>query len=166
MQDAKQGAKIKGSMENDNFFMQMALAEAQKACALGEIPIGAVVVRGGQVVGKGYNCNETNKDPSCHAEILAIKEACKALGGWRLPGCTLYVTVEPCSMCAGAIVLARIERLVIGTDNPKAGACGSLYNIVEDERLNHRVSVTRGVLKDECSSMLKDFFAMLRNNKE
>ena len=110
--------------------MSEALKEAEKASALGEIPIGAVIVKDGQIIGRGHNLPETEKDPTAHAEILAIREAAKALGGWRLTGCQMYVTLEPCSMCAGAIVWARIEKLYIGAMEPKSGACGSLYNIV------------------------------------
>lgn len=139
-------------------FMKEAIAEAQKALALQEVPVGAVIVRDDRIVGRGHNLTETSKDPTAHAEIIAIREAAKTLGGWRLIDCRMYVTAEPCSMCAGAIVLSRIPYLYIGTMNPKAGACGSLYNIVSDRRLNHRVQVTTGVMEDACRRMMQSFF--------
>jgi len=142
--------------------MSEALREAEKAGALGEIPIGAVVVRDGAIIGRGHNLTETAKDPTAHAEIIAIREAAKALGGWRLTGCQMYVTAEPCSMCAGAIVWARIEKLYIGTAQPKSGACGSLYNIVQDERLNHCVEVETGLMEEQCRHILKSFFRQRR----
>ncbi len=146
--------------------MRLAIEEAKMAAASGEVPVGAVIVRNGEVIGRGRNSTETDKDPTCHAEIKAIREASKVLGGWRLPGCEMYVTTEPCSMCAGAIVLARIEKLYVGTPDPKAGACGSLYNIVRDGRLNHQTELVTGVLQEECSALLKDFFAGLRKKKK
>ncbi len=146
--------------------MRLAIEEAKMAAAAGEVPVGAVIVRNGEVIGRGRNSTETDKDPTCHAEIKAIREASKVLGGWRLPGCEMYVTTEPCSMCAGAIVLARIEKLYVGTPDPKAGACGSLYNIVRDGRLNHQTELVTGVLQEECSALLKDFFAGLRKKKK
>jgi tRNA(adenine34) deaminase len=142
--------------------MEAALAEARAAAAIGEVPIGAVVVRAGEVVGRGYNRRETDGDPSAHAEILAIREAARTVGGWRLSGCTLYVTLEPCAMCAGALVASRIERLVYGPADPKAGFCGSLGNLVQDPRLNHRLEVTSGVLAEESAALLRGFFAGLR----
>jgi tRNA(adenine34) deaminase len=142
--------------------MEAALAEARAAAAIGEVPIGAVVVRAGEVVGRGCNRRETDGDPLAHAEILAIREAAKAVGGWRLSGCTLYVTLEPCAMCAGAVVASRIERLVYGPADPKAGFCGSLGNLVQDPRLNHRLEVTPGVLAEESAALLRGFFARLR----
>ncbi len=147
-------------------FMEEAIAEARKALELMEVPVGAVIVRDGKIVGRGHNLTETTKDPTAHAEIIAIREAAKTLGGWRLIGCRMYVTTEPCSMCAGAIVLSRIPHLFIGTMNPKAGACGSLYNIVSDSRLNHRVQVTTGVLEDTCRQMMQDFFQRLKAARE
>jgi tRNA(adenine34) deaminase len=137
-----------------SFFMMEALQEAQKAYALGEVPVGAVIESNGVIIGRGHNRTETDKDPISHAEIIAIREAAKALGGWRLSGCKLYVTTEPCSMCAGAIVLARIEKLFIGTMDPKAGACGSLANIPQDQRLNHYVEIETGILEEECKQIL------------
>lgn len=152
--------------------MREALAEARRAAAIGEVPIGAVVVRGGgaagldgvepEVIGRGYNRREVDHDPLAHAELLAIRQAAVAVAGWRLIGCTMYVTLEPCAMCAGALVNSRIERLVYGAADPKAGFCGSLGNLVQDPRLNHRLEVTAGVLQAECSELLKEFFAELR----
>ncbi|MBR5516756.1 MAG: tRNA adenosine(34) deaminase TadA [Firmicutes bacterium] len=146
--------------------MRLALEEAQKARDLGEVPIGAIVVKDGVIVGKGFNKTETTKDPTAHAEMEAIRMAAATLGGWRLIGCDLYVTCEPCSMCAGAIVWSRIENLYIGTMDPKAGACGSVFNIVQEEKLNHNVNIEYGILQQECSQILKDFFKNLRRTKE
>jgi len=147
-------------------FMREALALAREAFDAGEVPVGAVIVKDGVIVGRGRNSTETDRDPTCHAEIAAIRQAAKNLGGWRLSGCSMYVTAEPCSMCAGAIVLARIEKLYIGTPDPKAGACVSLSNITTDSRLNHQVELTVGVLQDECSQILKSFFRGLRNKNK
>ncbi|MBQ9891399.1 MAG: tRNA adenosine(34) deaminase TadA [Firmicutes bacterium] len=147
-------------------FMKEALALAREAYEAGEVPVGAVIVKDGRIIGRGRNSTEGDKDPTCHAEINAIRQAAAALGGWRLPGCSMYVTAEPCSMCAGAIVLARIEKLYIGTPDPKAGACVSLSNITTDSRLNHQVELTVGVLQEECSQILKSFFRGLRNKKQ
>ena len=146
-------------------YMRMALKLAKEAAEAGEVPVGAVIVKDGVVVGEGRNSTESDKDPTCHAEIKAIRQAAERLGGWRLFGCSMYVTAEPCSMCAGAIVLARIDELFIGTTDPKAGACVSLYSIPTDSRLNHRVKLTVGVLQEECSAVLKDFFRKLRGSK-
>ncbi|HBD64272.1 MAG TPA: tRNA-specific adenosine deaminase [Clostridiales bacterium] len=150
----------------DEIFMKEALKEARKAYEINEVPIGAVIVRNGEIVGRGFNQKETLKDATLHAEISAIKDACRNLGGWRLPGCTMYVTLEPCSMCAGALVNARLERLVIGASDYKTGACGSVLNIVQMEKLNHQVDVQSGVLENECSDILKMFFEELRNSKK
>jgi len=138
--------------------MRIAVDEAKIAQENGDVPIGAVIVHNNQIIGKAYNQREQLKDPTAHAEIIALTQAAAALQSWRLTGCTMYVTLEPCPMCAGALVLARIDRLVYGCDDPKTGACKSLYNIVQDERLNHRLEVTTGVLADECSKLLQDFF--------
>ncbi len=143
-------------------WMEQALRLAERALDEEEVPVGAVVVREGQIVGKGYNQNERLKDPTAHAEIIAITAAANTLGDKRLTGCTLYVTLEPCPMCAGAIVLARVPVLVFGAYDPKAGACGTLMNIVEDNRLNHRVHVIPGVLDDKSTSLLKGFFGAIR----
>ncbi len=143
-------------------WLRLALDEARSAGAGGDVPVGAVIVRDGVVIGRGQNRVERLRDPTAHAEMLAIREACAALGYERLDGATLYVTLEPCAMCAGAIVLARLECLVYGADDPKTGACGSLRDIVRDSRLNHQVVVTRGVLAETCSGLLKDFFRAKR----
>jgi len=142
--------------------MRAALAEAEAAAEKGEIPIGAVIVRDGELIAGGHNLRETERDPTAHAEVVAIKRAAERLGAWRLTGTTLYVTIEPCAMCAGALVLARIERLVYGAADPKAGACGTLWNLVQDPRLNHRLAVTAGVLEDECRAVIQGFFRRLR----
>ena len=147
-------------------YMARALELAEHAAALGEVPVGAVIVRGGRIIAEGFNSPETDKDPTSHAEMKAIRQAAAVLGGWRLIGCDMYVTLEPCSMCAGAIVLSRIEHLYIGAMDPKAGACGSLRNIPADERLNHRPEIITGVLAEESSAMLKDFFRKLRARKK
>ncbi len=143
-------------------WMEVALRQAERALEEGEVPVGAVVVKDGAIIGKGYNQNETLRDPTAHAEIIAITAAANALGDKRLVGCTLYVTLEPCAMCAGAIVLARIPTLVFAAYDAKAGACGTLMNIVEDPRLNHRVHVVPGVLDLQSAALLKSFFGTLR----
>lgn len=145
----------------DEDYMKEAIALAKIAAELGEVPVGAVAVWEGRIVGKGYNRRETDKNALRHAEISAIDEACKTLGGWRLWKCDLYVTLEPCPMCTGAIINSRIKRLVFGADDPKAGSCGSVINLFELP-YNHKPEVTKGVLKDECSKLLSDFFAKLR----
>lgn len=144
---------------NDEHFMRIALNEARMAAESGEVPVGAVVVHGGEVVAAAGNEREEKKDPTAHAEMLAIREAAAQLKRWRLAGCTIYVTIEPCPMCAGAIYLARFDRLVFGATDDKAGAAGTLMNIVHDQRLNHRVDVTAGVLAGEAAAVLKEFFA-------
>ena len=146
----------------DEVWMMEALAEAGRAAEIGEVPIGAVVVRDGQVIGRGYNRREIDGDPLAHAEILAIQDAARRTAGWRLTGCTMYVTLEPCAMCAGALVNSRIERLVYGAPDPKAGYCGTLGDLVRDPRLNHRLEVTAGVLESESAALLRGFFASLR----
>jgi len=148
---------------DDETWMRAALAEAEAAAAKGEIPIGAVIVRDGELIAAGHNLRETERDPTGHAEMVAIRRAAARLGAWRLTGTTLYVTIEPCPMCAGALVLARIERLVYGAADPKAGACGTLWNLVQDPRLNHRLAVTAGVLEDECRAVIQAFFRRLRD---
>lgn len=147
---------------NDQYFMNLAIAEAKKAAAIGEIPIGAVIVLDGQVVASGYNLRETAKDATAHAEIVAIQAACKKLQRWRLTGATLYVTVEPCPMCAGAIVMSRLDRLVYGAVDSRAGACESLFNIVNNKNLNHQVVVTAGVCEEACAKLLKEFLKKKR----
>lgn len=148
--------------EGDLLFMDQALAEAQLAGSQGEVPVGAVVVVGGEVVGRGHNLRESRQDPLAHAETLAIAAAAARLGSWRLTGATLYVTLEPCAMCAGALVLARVERLVFAAADAKAGFCGSLGNLVQDSRLNHRLEVVAGIRSEESAAMLRAFFASLR----
>ncbi len=145
--------------------MRLALAEAESAAAMGEVPVGAVVVRGDEVVGRGHNRREVDADPLGHAELLAIREASRAIDGWRLSGCTLYVTLEPCAMCAGALVNSRVDRLVYAAADPKAGFCGSLGDLARDERLNHRLEVTAGVLGTECGDLLRKFFEGLRSGR-
>jgi len=142
------------------------LQEARKAYALGEVPVGAVIIKKGKVLGRGHNLKETLGDPTAHAEIMAIRKAAISEGGWRILDATMYVTLEPCPMCAGAIVMARIPELVIGTRDPRTGACGSLWDITNDERLNHEVKVTFGIREDECKEILERFFSDLRENKQ
>ncbi|UCG60259.1 MAG: tRNA adenosine(34) deaminase TadA [Phycisphaerales bacterium] len=148
---------------SDEQYMRKAIDAAHIAEENGDVPIGAVIVHKDQIIGKAYNQREQLNDPTAHAEIVALTQAASSLGSWRLHGCTMYVTLEPCPMCAGALVLARMDRLVFGCDDPKAGACGSLYDIVRDERLNHRLEVTSGVLQDECRELLQRFFAGRRD---
>ena len=139
-------------------FMEQALQEAKKAYHIEEVPIGAVIVKDGEIIARGHNLRETYKDPTLHAEIVAIREDAKKLGGWRLSGCELYVTIEPCPMCAGAIIQARIERVIYGARDPKAGCAGSLYNLLTDFRFNHRADVVPGVMEEECRGILQKFF--------
>ena len=149
----------------DERFMKEALKQAMKAEALDEAPIGCVIVSGGKIIARGYNRRNTDHTTTAHAEISAIRKAGKVLGDWRLEGCTIYVTLEPCQMCAGAIVQARMDRAVIGCMNAKAGCAGSVLNILEDSRFNHQVEVTRGVMEETCSQLLSDFFRRLRLRK-
>ena len=153
---------MNSTQEQDRYFMQQALDEAALAEQLDEVPIGAVVVHNGEIVGRGHNLRETSNDPTTHAEMIAIRQAAQTLDSWRLLDCTLYVTLEPCVMCMGAIILARIPNLVFGCRDPRVGAVGSIYNLAEDERFNHRVAVQEGVLEQECSTQLKNFFQRLR----
>ena len=152
-------------MDKNKSFMAEALKEAALAAEMGEVPIGAVIVRGDEIIAAAHNLVETSKDPTAHAEMLAIRQAAARLGGWRLTGCHMYVTVEPCSMCAGAIVWARIEKLFIGTDDPKGGACGSIFNIPQEKKLNHYTEIETGLLREECSEIMKTFFKKLRDRK-
>jgi tRNA(adenine34) deaminase len=152
--------------EQDQIFMQEAMAEAALAEALGEVPIGSVVVHEGQVIGRGHNLRESNNDPTAHAEMIAIRQAAQHLDSWRLLDCTLYVTLEPCVMCMGAIILARIPYLVYACHDPKVGAVGSIYNFAEDERFNHRVEVRKDILQEQCSAQLIGFFKQLREQKK
>jgi len=144
------------------FYMRAAIEEAGKAEAIREVPIGAVIVRGDEIIGRGHNVRETARDPLAHAELIAIKQASEHLDAWRLLDCRLYVTLEPCPMCAGAIVQARIPTVIFGTPDPKAGCAGTLMNLLQEERFNHRVEVISGVLQEECSMMLTSFFRKLR----
>lgn len=149
-------------MTDQEKYMKEAIRQAKKAYALGEVPIGCVIVYEGKIIGRGYNRRNTDKNTLAHAEITAINRASKKIGDWRLEGCCLYVTLEPCQMCAGAIVQARIDEVVMGSMNPKAGCGGSILNILEMPEFNHQVKVTRGVLVEECSALLTDFFKELR----
>lgn len=153
--------------DKDERFMRQAIICAGTAEDNGDVPIGAVIVRDDLIIAKGYNQREQLQDPTAHAEIIALTQAAAAVGSWRLNGCTMYVTLEPCPMCAGALVLSRMDRVVYGCEDPKAGAVVSLYNITNDARLNHMLEVTAGVLADECSSLLSDFFKRRRlENKQ
>jgi tRNA(adenine34) deaminase len=170
MQEAKrqmpEAQMLEAEADQDRRWMSDALGEARKAAEHGEVPVGAVVVHEGEVVGRGFNRREIDGDPLAHAEILAIRQAAQRLGGWRLTGCTLYVTLEPCAMCAGALVVSRVDRLVYGARDPKAGFCDSLGDLVRDPRLNHRLEVTAGVREEECGGLLKEFFAGLRRRPD
>ncbi|HOS91994.1 MAG TPA: tRNA adenosine(34) deaminase TadA [Armatimonadota bacterium] len=145
--------------------MALALAEAEAAPAHGDVPIGAIVVHEGEVIARAHNRRDVDADPTAHAEILALRAAAKALGTWYLTGCELYVTLEPCAMCAGALVLARVRSLTFGAPDPKAGACGSVFNLVQSPRLNHRLEVSGGVLGERCAEVLSAFFEELRASK-
>ena len=151
--------------EQDEKYMRLAIEQAQIAEENGDVPIGAVIIHNNQIIAKAYNQREQLQDPTAHAEIIALTQAAAALENWHLNGCTIYVTLEPCPMCAGALVLSRMDRLVYGCDDPKTGAVKSLYNIVTDSRLNHRLEVTSGVLADECTKQLQDFFQKKRLEK-
>lgn len=154
--------EAKRKEKTDVKYMRQALTQAKKAQKIGEVPIGCVIVYEGKVIGRGYNRRNTDKSTLSHAEITAIKKASKVIDDWRLEECTLYVTLEPCQMCAGAIVQARIKEVVIGAMNPKAGCAGSILNILNMEQFNHQVHITRGVLETECAQILKEFFSSLR----
>jgi tRNA(adenine34) deaminase len=152
------------SSPSDVQWMTRALELAELAASKGEVPVGAVLTKDDEIVAEGHNLTVTANDPTAHAEVVVVREAAKKLGDWRLTGCTLYVTLEPCAMCAGALVLSRIERLVFGASDPKAGMVGSLGNLVQDERLNHRMEVTGGTLADASGDLLKDFFRARRGS--
>ena len=156
---------VSKAQDVDKAGMRLALAEAETAGREGEVPVGAVVLLGGEVIGCGHNRTRQARDPTAHAEMLAIRSAATHLGRWWMDGCRVYVTLEPCAMCAGAMVLARISGLVFGAWDPKSGACGSLRNVVEDGRLNHRIEVRRGVLKGPCGDLLRAFFQGLRQRE-
>ena len=152
--------------DRDQAYMALALSEAMKAFDADEVPVGAVIVHDGKIIGRAHDQRELLNDPTAHAEMIAITQAASELESWRLDGCTMYVTLEPCVMCAGAIVLARLPRLVYGAPNPKAGAVGTLYDIPRDTRLNHTVEVTSGVLERECGEILTEFFSRKRNKEK
>jgi len=153
-------------MNNDEQYMQLAIEEAKKAQAIGEVPIGAIIVYENEVIASGYNTRETSQKTLSHAELIAIQQANERIGSWRLEDCTLYVTLEPCPMCAGAIVQSRIKRVVYGAADPKAGCAGTLMNLLTEDRFNHQVDVTKGILELRCSSMLSNFFQRLRERKK
>jgi tRNA(adenine34) deaminase len=153
-------------MKDDAYWMGVALKEAGKAAEKGEVPIGAIIVRDGEILGRGHNLREGKHDPTAHAEMIAIRKASSKTGGWRLTGAALYVTLEPCVMCMGAILLARFDRVVFGCFDPKGGAAGSLYDLSNDPRLNHRLELVSGVREEECSAILSGFFAELRRRKK
>lgn len=153
-------------MTSDEKYMKEAIRQAKKAAAVGDVPIGCVIVYEGKIIARGYNKRNAKKTTLAHAELLAIAKASKKLGDWRLEDCTMYVTLEPCQMCAGAIIQARIPRVVIGTMNPKAGCAGSVLNLLQVEHFNHQAEIVYDVLKEECSTMLSDFFRQLREKKK
>ena len=153
-------------MTEQERYMKEAIRQARKAEALMEVPIGCVIVKDGRIIARGYNRRNTDKNTLSHAELNAIRKASRVTGDWRLEGCTMYVTLEPCQMCAGALVQSRIDEVVIGCMNPKAGCAGSVINLLDMDGFNHRVKITKGILEDECSSMLSSFFRKLRKQKE
>jgi tRNA(adenine34) deaminase len=150
----------------DEYYMREAMKEAEKAKALTEVPIGAVIVMDGKIISRAYNLRETEQSAIAHAEVLAIEQACKATGSWRLENATLYVTLEPCPMCSGAIILSRVKRVVYGAVDPKGGCVGTLMNLLQDDRFNHQSEVTSGVLAEECGELLTDFFRSLREKRK
>ena len=153
------------NMTTDEKWMRQAIKQAKKAEKLEEVPIGCVIVHNDKIIARGYNRRNTDHTSLAHAEMMAIKKACKKIGDWRLEECTLYVTLEPCQMCAGAIVQSRVKRVVIGAMNKKAGCAGSIFNLLEEDRFNHKAEVTRGTLEDECAEMMSEFFRGLRAKK-
>lgn len=153
-------------MATDENYMKLALEEAKKAERIGEVPIGAVVVKDGEVIARAHNLRETVQQPTAHAEHIAIEKAAEVVGSWRLEDCTLYVTLEPCVMCSGAIVMSRIPRVVYGASDPKGGCSGSLMDLLQEPRFNHRAEVVSGVLEDECGAVLKSFFKQIREKKK
>ncbi|MCI7107682.1 MAG: tRNA adenosine(34) deaminase TadA [Agathobacter sp.] len=153
-------------MTTDEKFMKAAIKQAKKAYAIDEVPIGCVIVQDGKIIARGYNRRNTDKNALAHAELAAIRKASKKTGDWRLEDCTLYVTLEPCQMCAGAIVQSRMQRVVIATMNAKAGCAGSILNLLQMQEFNHQVAITRGVMEEECSTMLSQFFRELRKRKK
>ena len=155
-------------MENyvEEKFMREAIKEAKKALEIEEVPVGAVIVKQGKIISRAHNTKETKQDSTCHAEILAIKKACKKLNSWRLLDCEMYVTLEPCSMCAGALINSRIKKIYIWTEDIKTGACGSVLNLLENYKFNHKIEIEKYILKEECEKILKDFFKYLRERKK
>lgn len=149
----------------DEKYMREAVRQAKKAYAIGEVPIGCVIVHNDRIIGRGYNRRTTDGNTLAHAELIAIRKACRKMGDWRLEGCTMYVTLEPCQMCSGAIVQSRMDRVVVGCMNPKAGCAGSVLNLLQMEEFNHQAELTTGVLGEECSRMMKEFFRELRKGK-
>jgi len=143
---------------NDIFFMKQALLCAKKAFILDEVPVGAVIVKDGKIISKGFNKSITSNDTTAHAEIVALRKACKKFGNYRLNGCTVYVTIEPCAMCAGALIWARVEKIIFGAYDSKAGACGSVFDITAEKKLNHKIKVSGGLLQEECATIMKEFF--------
>lgn len=163
MMKYSRGGKMK--QDKDIKFMREAIKQAKKAYAIEEVPIGCVIVQEDKIIARGYNKRNTKKNTLAHAEMIAIEKACKKLGDWRVEDCTMYITLEPCPMCAGAIVQARIPRVVIGTRNQKAGCAGSVLNLLQVQKFNHQVELTEGILQEECSQMMKDFFREMRKRK-
>ncbi|WP_226660157.1 tRNA adenosine(34) deaminase TadA [Pseudalkalibacillus hwajinpoensis] len=157
---------MQNQLEKDEYFMRLAMAEAEKASAIGEVPIGAVIVKEEEVIASAYNLRETEQRAVAHAELLAIDAACQKVGSWRLTDCTLYVTLEPCAMCSGAIVLSRVERVVYGASDPKGGCAGTLMNLLDDNRFNHQAAVMPGICEEECGTMLTAFFRLLREKRK
>lgn len=153
-------------LTDEEKYMKEAIRQARKAWKLREVPIGCVIVKEGKVIARGYNRRNTDKNTLAHAELLAIRKACRSVGDWRLEDCTMYITLEPCQMCAGAIVQARIPKVVIGSRNPKAGCAGSILNLLNIPQFNHQVELTEGVLEKECSAMMTDFFRELRERRK
>ncbi|WLR41902.1 tRNA adenosine(34) deaminase TadA [Bacillus carboniphilus] len=153
-------------MEKDQYFMSIAIEEAKKAELMKEVPIGALIVKNNQILAKAHNLRETSQNSLAHAEIIAINEACKEIGSWRLEDATLYVTLEPCPMCAGAIIMSRIKKVVYGASDPKGGCAGTLMNLLQEDRFNHKADVIKGVLAEDCGEMLTSFFRQIRNSKK
>ncbi|RIP36086.1 tRNA adenosine(34) deaminase TadA [Staphylococcus gallinarum] len=153
-------------MTTDEYYMNFAITEAEKASAIGEVPIGAVIVHDGEIIARAHNLREQAQMPTAHAEHIAIERAAEQIGSWRLEDCTLYVTLEPCVMCSGAIVMSRIPRVVYGASDPKGGCAGSLMDLLQEPRFNHRASVISGILAEQCGELLKHFFKELRNKKK
>lgn len=153
-------------MTNHQFYMEIAIEEAKKAGNIGEVPIGAIIVKNNEIIARAHNLRESEQDPTAHAEHIAIQRAASVLGSWRLEGCSLYVTLEPCVMCAGSIVMSRIPSVIYGAKDPKGGCAGSLMNLLQEERFNHRATVEFGILEEACSQLLTTFFRNIRKNKK